>query len=131
MTASSATIPGHIRGPEICRRAKITYRQLDYWVRTDLIRPTGRFGGSGSINFYDYSEFQIIVTIKAGLDAGLSLQRMRRIAELIRTFPTAEWVVAFKDDELPLPNLNPLAELVQGEMVVAILHVGPVAEPKP
>ena len=28
------------RGPVACNLAGITYRQLDYWARTDLVRPS-------------------------------------------------------------------------------------------
>ena len=28
------------RGPQVCKIVGITYRQLDYWARTDLVRPS-------------------------------------------------------------------------------------------
>src|SRR5437763_17002836 len=28
------------RGPQVCKIVGITYRQLDYWARTDLLRPS-------------------------------------------------------------------------------------------
>ncbi|MDQ1376764.1 MAG: hypothetical protein QOE15_937, partial [Acidimicrobiaceae bacterium] len=28
------------RGPQVCSIVGITYRQLDYWARTDLLRPS-------------------------------------------------------------------------------------------
>ena len=28
------------RGPQVCSIVGITYRQLDYWARTDLVRPS-------------------------------------------------------------------------------------------
>ncbi len=28
------------RGPQVCKLVGISYRQLDYWARTDLIRPS-------------------------------------------------------------------------------------------
>ena len=30
--------PGY-RGPQVCKIVGITYRQLDYWARTELVRP--------------------------------------------------------------------------------------------
>jgi len=32
----------------------ITYRQLDYWARTDLVKPTSPAAGSGSRRTYSY-----------------------------------------------------------------------------
>src|SRR2546421_12600011 len=28
------------RGPQVCKIVGITYRQLDYWARTELVRPS-------------------------------------------------------------------------------------------
>ena len=28
------------RGPQVCNIVGITYRQLDYWARTNLLRPS-------------------------------------------------------------------------------------------
>jgi len=37
------------RGPTACAAAGITYRQLDYWARTELVDPSVRAAhGSGS-----------------------------------------------------------------------------------
>jgi DNA-binding transcriptional MerR regulator len=33
---------------EVCRLTGVTYRQLDYWVRRDLVRPVIEARGSGS-----------------------------------------------------------------------------------
>ena len=37
-----ASLPADVgyRGPTACSAAGITYRQLDYWARTDLVRPS-------------------------------------------------------------------------------------------
>ncbi len=44
------------RGPTACQAAKITYRQLDYWARTDLVRPSVTdASGSGSRRRYSGS----------------------------------------------------------------------------
>ena len=41
------------RVPIACQVAGITYRQLDYWARTDLVRPSIRNAtGSGSQRLY-------------------------------------------------------------------------------
>ena len=37
------------RGPQVCSIVGITYRQLDYWARTDLLRPSiSEARGSGT-----------------------------------------------------------------------------------
>jgi hypothetical protein len=40
--------PGHVTSIELVHRAGITYRQLDYWTRTGLLRPTDQTHATGS-----------------------------------------------------------------------------------
>ena len=41
----------------VCRLTGVTYRQLDYWARTDLVTPSITAGqGSGSKRTYSYSD---------------------------------------------------------------------------
>ena len=37
---AQATTEDGFRGPQVCTLVGITYRQLDYWARTDLLRPS-------------------------------------------------------------------------------------------
>jgi hypothetical protein len=46
------------RGAVAARAAGITYRQLDYWARTELVEPTVRgASGSGSQRLYGFRDF--------------------------------------------------------------------------
>lgn len=38
----------HFNSYDVCRMAGITYRQLDYWVRTNLLAPSVPSAGSGT-----------------------------------------------------------------------------------
>ncbi len=45
------------RAPQVCKLVGITYRQLDYWARTNLIRPSLQEAtGSGSQRLYSFSD---------------------------------------------------------------------------
>ncbi|MBS1847070.1 MAG: MerR family transcriptional regulator [Actinobacteria bacterium] len=56
----------------------ISYRQLDYWARTDLIRPSlTDASGSGSRRRYSYRDLLELKIIKRLLDAGISLPAIR------------------------------------------------------
>ena len=73
------------RGPAVCKIVGITYRQLDYWARTDLIRPSiADARGSGSQRRYSYRDLVDLKVIKSLLDAGVSLQSARRAIEYLR-----------------------------------------------
>lgn len=56
----------------------ISYRQLDYWARTDLVRPSlVDAAGSGSRRRYSYADLLELKIVKRLLDAGISLGAVR------------------------------------------------------
>jgi len=58
--------------------AGISYRQLDYWARTDLVRPSiADANGSGSRRRYSYDDLVQLAVIRALLDAGVQLGTVR------------------------------------------------------
>jgi len=66
------------RGPTACSAAGITYRQLDYWARTELVEPSIRSAhGSGSQRLYSFRDILVLKIVKRLLDAGVSLQNIR------------------------------------------------------
>ena len=63
----------------------ITYRQLDYWARTDLLRPTAVDDkGSGSRRVYTYRDLLELRVIKNMLDAGIRLGSVRDVFTFLR-----------------------------------------------
>lgn len=73
------------RAPQVCNLVGITYRQLDYWARTDLITPSlQRASGSGSQRLYSFSDVVQLKVIKRLLDAGMSLKKIRQAVEILR-----------------------------------------------
>src|SRR3954469_19145199 len=64
----------------------ITYRQLDYWARTDLVRPSVTDAkGSGSRRRYSYRDLLELKVIKTLPDAGLRLEARRSAFDFPRT----------------------------------------------
>lgn len=64
----------------------ISYRQLDYWARTDLIRPSlADASGSGSRRLYSYRDLLELRVIKSLLDAGIKLESVRTAFQYLRT----------------------------------------------
>jgi DNA-binding transcriptional MerR regulator len=63
----------------------ISYRQLDYWARTDLVRPSlVDASGSGSRRRYSYTDLLELRVIKSLLDAGIKLENVRDIFSYLR-----------------------------------------------
>ncbi|MFQ5947924.1 MAG: MerR family transcriptional regulator [Acidimicrobiia bacterium] len=72
------------RAPQVCKIVGITYRQLDYWARTDLLTPSLRSAsGSGSQRLYAFSDIVQLRVIKRLLDAGMSLTKIRQAMEIL------------------------------------------------
>jgi DNA-binding transcriptional MerR regulator len=73
------------RGPQVCKIVGISYRQLDYWARTDLIRPSvADARGSGTQRLYSYRDLVELKVIKHLLDAGIALKTARVAIEYLR-----------------------------------------------
>lgn len=72
------------RGPTVCQIAGVSYRQLDYWTRTNLIDASvSAAQGSGTQRLYSFRDILIIKIIRSLLDAGISLQNIRKaLAEI-------------------------------------------------
>jgi DNA-binding transcriptional MerR regulator len=63
----------------------VTYRQLDYWARTNLVTPSiTPAKGSGSKRTYSYADLLEVKVIKSLLNSGLSLARARQAVECLR-----------------------------------------------
>jgi DNA-binding transcriptional MerR regulator len=73
------------RVPEVCKLVGISYRQLDYWARTGLVTPSVReAGGSGTQRLYSFRDLVQLKVIKKLLDAGVSLQNVRKAVVYLR-----------------------------------------------
>ena len=73
------------RVPEVCRIVGISYRQLDYWARTGLVRPSVQdAGGSGTQRLYSFQDLLQLKVVKSLLDAGVALQQIRRAIDYLR-----------------------------------------------
>jgi len=72
-------------GTRTAKVVGISYRQLDYWARTDLIRPSlSDASGSGSRRKYSYNDLLELKAIKKLLDAGIKLEQVRKVFSYLR-----------------------------------------------
>ncbi|MFZ4515817.1 MAG: MerR family transcriptional regulator [Acidimicrobiia bacterium] len=127
-----APVETGFRGPEVCKIIGITYRQLDYWARTDLLRPSlSDARGSGTQRRYSYRDLVALKVIKSLLDAGVSLQSARTAIEYLRTHfgedvASASLVLQGTDSVLARSGED-LVDLVRrGQGVLNIVPLGPV-----
>ncbi len=82
-------------GAQVCAIVGITYRQLDYWARTDLVRPSlADAKGSGTQRRYSYRDLVRLKVVKSLLDAGVKLQSARKAIDYLRDDLGEDWDTA-------------------------------------
>jgi DNA-binding transcriptional MerR regulator len=97
----------------------ITYRQLDYWARTDLIRPSlADAQGSGSRRSYSYQDLLELKVVKTLLDAGIRLEMVRDVFSYLRENLGTDVASA----NLVINGSSPL--LVSGEEIIDLIRQG-------
>lgn len=82
---------GGFSGTRAAKIVGISYRQLDYWARTDLVRPSlTDAAGSGSRRAYSYRDLLELRLIKSLLDAGIKLESVREVFAYLREHVTTD-----------------------------------------
>lgn len=82
-------------GTQTAKVVGISYRQLDYWARTDLIRPSlSDASGSGSRRRYSYGDLLELKAIKKLLDSGIKLEQVRKVFDYLREHMTTDIAAA-------------------------------------
>lgn len=73
--------PEMFRSKEVCEQTGATYRQLDYWERTNIARPSGvNARGSGSQRLYTSADLPIVRLL---VRASASMPRERTLKKLV------------------------------------------------
>jgi DNA-binding transcriptional MerR regulator len=117
-------------GPQACDIVGISYRQLDYWASTDLVRPSlADAAGSGTQRRYSYRDLVRLKVIKSLLDAGVKLQSARAAIEYLREDGTEQWetvsIVLAGSDSVIVRSDGELIDIVRKGQTV--LNLVPMA----
>lgn len=64
--------------PEVCSRAGVTYRQLDYWIRTSVVQIPNPTPGSGENREFTGDLIAELKLIRKLLGLGFRLSAIRR-----------------------------------------------------
>jgi DNA-binding transcriptional MerR regulator len=114
----------------------ISYRQLDYWARTDLIRPAvADAKGSGSRRKYSYRNLVELKLVKTLLDNGIKLEQVRKafgyVREQLGEDPTAARLMIAGDSVVLVREDDDLVDVVnryQGQGVLNLLALDGVKQ---
>lgn len=130
---SDDTVVGY-SGKSTAEIVGITYRQLDYWARTDLIRPgLTDASGSGSRRQYSYRNLLELKVVKNLLDSGIRLEQVREVFaylqdELGEDVATANLVVNGSQPMLVRSGEEVIDLLKNGQGVLNILPLSGVID---
>jgi DNA-binding transcriptional MerR regulator len=120
-------------GTKAAKIVGISYRQLDYWARTDLVRPSLTDAkGSGSRRAYSYQDLLNLRVIKSLLDSGIKLESVRKAFGYLRDrgdtdIASAHLVICGND--VILCDGEDLVDVMKGgQGVLNVLALGPVKE---
>jgi DNA-binding transcriptional MerR regulator len=108
----------------------ISYRQLDYWARTDLIRPSlADAKGSGSRRQYAYGDLLELRIVKQLLDAGIKLENVRHVFDELRRMvgdeiASANLVIDGSSVALALDDGELLDLVKRGQGVLNVMNLG-------
>ena len=106
-------------GSQAAQIAGITYRQLDYWARTNLIRPSLTDAkGCGSRRSYEYRDLLELKVIKQLLDAGIKLESVREVFNYLRSHVDTEIAAAH------IVISGKAVVLCQGDQLVDVVRNG-------
>jgi DNA-binding transcriptional MerR regulator len=132
--STSETPDEGFSGARAAELVGITYRQLDYWARTDLVRPSlVDASGSGSRRRYSYTDLLELRVIKSLLDAGIKLENVREVFNYLRddlgADVTSANLVIQGSTSVVIQSDGELIDLVRkGQGVLNILPLGGVRD---
>lgn len=133
VTASSDE-PVGFSGRRTAEVVGISYRQLDYWARTDLVTPSlAEARGSGSRRLYSYRDLLELKVIKTLLDSGLKLESVRKVFSYMREqlgedISSANLVISGSTSVLVRSGEELIDVLQQGQGVLNVLALAGVKD---
>ena len=121
-------------GTRAAKIVGISYRQLDYWARTDLVRPSlADASGSGSRRAYSYRDLLELRVIKSLLDAGIKLESVRTAFTYLREHVDTDIASAhliISGSDVLLCDGDELVDVMRrtGQGVLNVLAIGGVKQ---
>ena len=120
-------------GTQTAKVVGISYRQLDYWARTDLIRPSiSDATGSGSRRSYSYNDLLELKAIKKLLDSGIKLEQVRKVFAYLREHVATDIAAAhivIDGSSVMLCDGDQLVDVLNnGQGVLNVLSLGGVRD---
>ena len=122
-------------GPQVCKIVDISYRQLDLWTTTKLIKASLRsIKGSGHHREYSFEDLLKIKIVKNLRDAGMSLQKIRKalisLEEIMKTETNYSDITVVSDGTsiYASKNEDDFIDILKKGQAVFGISLGPVTK---
>lgn len=128
-TADAQPVTRGYRGAIASKVAGITYRQLDYWARKQIVEPSiTPSHGSGSRRLYSFKDVVILAVSKKLLDVGINLQNVTKAIGFLtqHSVDQLEHITIMCDDQevYECTDSNQMVILLQSGKAVFGVSVG-------
>ena len=122
-------------GPQVCKIVDISYRQLDHWTTTKLIKASLRsIKGSGHHREYSFEDLLKVKIVKNLRDAGMSLQKIRKalisLEEIMKTETNYSDITVVSDGTsiYASKNEDDFIDILKKGQAVFGISLGPVTK---
>ena len=122
-------------GPQVCKIVGISYRQLDHWTTTKLVKASLRnLKGSGHHREYSFEDLLRVKIIKNLRNGGMSLQKIRialkALKKILDTGVSFSDVTVVSDGQsiYASKNENDFIDILRKGQAVFGISLGPVHE---
>lgn len=106
-----------MRTLEVCEKADISYRQLDYWVRKGLVSLRSPGSGTGTSRDFTHKEAAIVIRAGALLKLGIKPEPAVEYARLMieQNCDAVEvngWIIGLAEEDQRAPELDELSSSI-------------------
>ena len=117
-------------GVTACDVAGITYRQLDYWARSEFITPSKISHGSGSRRSYSFRDLLNLTIASRLIDTGINFPEIKTLVDYVSTkeprYLDGLTLASNGDTIYECVNEKEITELIAHAQAVFVIAVGTV-----
>ena len=123
MTTTNQVGGAVFNGPEAADIIGITYRQLDHWDTSGLVKPSlTKADGQGSRRQYVYGDLMDLLVVKTLTDFGVGFELIRRVMKhkgrFVRNDP--RWMLVVYENEVRITDVNQMKTLTEPKVQIMV-----------
>lgn len=81
----------HFTTHQVAEAAGVSYRQVDYWIRTGVVRPTRAARGSGTRRSFSYQDVALVASVAELMRLGGTWEQAERLYLYLDALDVERW----------------------------------------